>query len=237
MTKREKTGIIIFLIIIFIEIIAFWGRDILTMIIPKSYFTESNISKDIKRKVATEESMFVLNEEATFTKNTFGVMEIESIEVEEDRCEVDLSVEWEGAEPLDIVYDMSLVYQKEGLGRWKISTFRVTPVASPEGLIGTWAGNVSQEEDFFNSAYNYDIEFRFESVDGNTLTGTVLAYDRLGTEEDDAVPFVAVWNDRTATVSITAERGITTQAFGISDKQFDPEEGALKSGNAYRKVD
>jgi len=236
--KREKQGIIIFLVIICVEIIWFWGGDIITMINPSSYFTKSNIVKDIKNKLFWEGSDLLLNEKAgEFESKHFGDVEIGNVDVDEDKCNVELTIAWESSKPVEIVYEFDVVYRMERRGKWKISSMRAVPVASPEGLIGTWVSNVSQEGNFFEEAYNYDIEYKFERVDGNNITGTVTTYDRLGTEPNDTVPLVGTWNERTATLVMTFERGVSSMEFSAGDLYFDPADGLLKSSNEYEKID
>ena len=237
-SKKETRNIIIFLIIICVEVIWLFGSAILAMIAPQSYFTKKNVYKDIEKKIFWEGSDLLLNEKAgEFETGNFGDAELVDVEINGDKCNVEMNIAWEGSEPIEILYKFDVVYRMEGRGRWKITSMRATPVASPQGLLGTWVGNVSRDEDFFYSAYNYDIEYKFEKVDGDKITGTVTTYDRLGTEADDTVALVGTWNERTATLVVTFERGVSSQEFNAGDLYFCPADGLLKSSRDYRKVD
>ena len=231
MKTKEKRGILLFLIIIMSEIIMFWGTDITTWIMPNSYFTEQNIRTDIKSIMRRNEEMFLLNEKAAepFAAGYLGKLSIDSKEIQGNRCDLEVSTNWEGSKNIQVEYKFSIVYTREEGKQWKIVSFKSNPNGLAEGLIGSWEGNISHDGDFFTAKYNYDLEYVFERMEGETIYGTVTARDCFRVEPDDTVPFTASWNPRTCVISIVLERPITAQGFGAGDLCYDPVDGVLKS--------
>lgn len=231
MSAKEKRGIILFLIIIVMEIIIFWGTDIMTLAIPNSYFTEQNIRKDIKKLMRNSEESFILNEKATepFSAEYLGKLTIESKDIQENRCDIEISTSWEGSKNIEVEYTFSVVYTREEGKQWKIVSFKSNPNGLSEGLLGSWEGNISHEGDFFTAKYNYDLVYQFERIEGDTIYGTVTACDRFGTEADDSVAFTATWNARNCVMSIVLERPVSSKGFDAGNLYYDPVEGVLRS--------
>jgi len=235
--KKEKMGLGIFLVIILLEIIVFWGTDITTIVMPKTYFTEQNIRKDIVTVMKYNKDMFLLNEKASSYMNNsyFGKLTIDSVELDGKRCNVTASSYWEGSGEVEIEYKFKILYSRENGTRWSIINFKPEANGLADGLLGSWEGNIAREEDFFNTAFNYDLEYRFERVEGDVVYGTVLAYDRLGASGDDSVAFTATWNSRNCALNVILERSITKDSLNAGDLFYDPVEGVLKSNSTVYK--
>lgn len=71
--------------------------------------------------------------------------------------------------------------------------------------------------------------YQFERIEGDTIYGTVTAYDRFGTEADDSVAFTATWNARNCVMSIVLERPVSSKGFDAGNLYYDPVEGVLRS--------
>lgn len=231
MKGKELRGIILFLIIIVIEIGMFWGSDIMTLISPNSYFTEQNIRTDIKSVMRNNEDSFILNEKATepFSSEYLGKITIDSIDIQENRCDLEISTTWEGSKNIKVEYTFSIVYTREEGKQWKIVSFKSNPNGLAEGLIGSWEGNISHDGDFFTAKYNYDLVYQFERIEGEMIYGTVTARDCFGVEADDTVSFTATWNARNCVMSIVLERPVSSKGFDAGNLFYDPVDGALKS--------
>lgn len=235
--KMQSLGPVLFGLIIVLEVVIFWGQSIIYTVYPKAYFTEKNISRNLTAYANQNESEFVLNEMVTEIPDLKNLT-VENMDVQTNECSIEAELVLKKSKYVDITYHFLIAYEKSGTSNWKITSLRSRVDSSPEDLTGTWEGSISQEEDFFHSAFSYRLYYEIDATDPENIYGIVRAVDRMGAEPEDTVNFTGVWNEESCTLNVLLERPITQNQFGAGALYYDPYDNCLKSNSvSYEKTE